>query len=848
MANKVKRLFLIGSLMAGAFMALTACDVNQFSSSSEFSNSSEEPVSSVSSSSSSNSSQEPDPIPEPVVMTGITAVSAKENYEYGEQLELTVRANYSDGTSELITDYTVEGYNAELSGTQTVTVSFGDKTCTVPVVVNERINLFPTQVLDSFATAQAITVDIPTPVGYDEWTNATDTEEDGSYFINFSTKDEGTVGVDAIADQYLILLESAGWEYTEKDGVYTATVEEGNAKVTFYTENETFNFRVDYFELYPESSSYASLLKNSSLDNVETVLFGATEKSFLASTVKDGKFSTVDYQFKSDQINTISSNIARFDVKKEGKSYTFTDAKGRKLGATDVGQLSYDEGSTEWKVVFNKDNTVIVLNADSTKGRLAYNPETGEFTTYRNVTGTNLLYPQLFIMLETPLIYATDIAISGATEVGLERATSLKIKCIPENANQFGDVVWTSSNEEVATVQNGVVRGVSVGQATITATTKSKGLLLTTSYDIEVMEIVKDEWTIMVYICGSNLESQSGLATSDIREILQVNGQPDDVNIVLETGGTTRWSYPGIAANKLSRYHVENKGIVLDEQLTKENMGKQHVLESFMNYSIENYPAYKYGLILWNHGGALDGVCFDDTSGSDSLLASEVASACENVMNTQGIIDEKFEFIGYDACLMGAQDIAEINSQYFNYMVCSEEVENGDGWTYNGWVDNLYAHEDTVSVLQAACDSFVDNYGTSSSNDQTLSLLDLSKADNYIETFETFAGLIKNKAKSNLSTFKTLLKRAKCFYDVSDYGLIDAYDAMDKIKANASYADYTAEIDAVKAAFNELVIYSRAGRGAGKAYGLALHACVGSWGNDYPQNETNFNTWRSIFF
>ena len=360
------------------------------------------------------------------------------------------------------------------------------------------------------------------------------------------------------------------------------------------------------------------------------------------------------------------------------------------------------------------------------------------------------------------------------------------------------------------------------------------------------MEIAKDEWTVMVYICGSNLESGSGLATSDIREILRVSGQPDDVNIVLETGGTTRWSYPGIAANKLSRYHVENQGIVLDQQLPKENMGKQSVLESFMNWTIEEYPAEKYGLILWNHGGALDGVCFDDTNGSDSLVATEVASACANVMEAQGI-EEKFEFIGYDACLMGVQDVAEINSDYFNYMVCSEEVENGDGWTYNGWVDNLYALEDTESILSACCDAFVDNYGTGTSNDQTLSLLKLSEMDAYFEAFETLSGLIKTKAKSNLSTFKSLLKRAKCFYDVNDYGLIDAYDAMNKIKANSSYADYAEQIEAVKTAFNDLVIYSRAGRGAGNSYGLALHACVGSW-SDYPASQTNFNTWRSIFF
>ena len=857
MANKAKKLFVIGSLLAGAFATITACELNQAGSenssvsqpSSVIESSTNEPnttsaapssISTVEPSTSSSATSTS--IPEPVVLTHIVATSTKENYEYGEQLELVVKGIYSDDSSETITDYRVEGFDANQPGTQTVTISFGDKTCTVQIVVNERINAFPKESLDTFLTNQAIATPIPTPIGYEEWANNIDYLEDGTYLYVASTKDEDN----SIAEQYSLLLGEQGWTFTEENGVYSAMTEEGDAQVTFFSKDGVFNFQVNYYELYPTATSYASLFKGNSLDDVEKVIFGDTNNNFLTSTLVDGKFSIVDYQFKSGQIETLGSNIARFSVKKENKTFTFTDAKGRKLGATDIGQLAYDEGSTEWKIVFNKDNSVIVLNADSTKGRLAYDPETGALTTYRYVTGTNLIYPQFFTLKETPLVYATDISLTGNTELGLGKATSLKIKCVPENANQFGDVVWTSSNEEVATVENGVIRGVSVGEATITATTKSRGVLLTSSYDINVVEIAKDEWTVMVYICGSNLESGSGLATSDIREILRVSGQPDDVNIVLETGGTTRWSYPGIAANKLSRYHVENQGIVLDQQLPKENMGKQSVLESFMNWTIEEYPAEKYGLILWNHGGALDGVCFDDTNGSDSLVATEVASACANVMEAQGI-EEKFEFIGYDACLMGVQDVAEINSDYFNYMVCSEEVENGDGWTYNGWVDNLYALEDTESILSACCDAFVDNYGTGTSNDQTLSLLKLSEMDAYFEAFETLSGLIKTKAKSNLSTFKSLLKRAKCFYDVNDYGLIDAYDAMNKIKANSSYADYAEQIEAVKTAFNDLVIYSRAGRGAGNSYGLALHACVGSW-SDYPASQTNFNTWRSIFF
>ena len=63
-----------------------------------------------------------------------------------------------------------------------------------------------------------------------------------------------------------------------------------------------------------------------------------------------------------------------------------------------------------------------------------------------------------------------------------------------------------------------------------------------------------DKYTIMVYMCGADLESgydgystntsQAGYATMDLNEILSVSGQPDDVNIIIQTGGAKSWACP----------------------------------------------------------------------------------------------------------------------------------------------------------------------------------------------------------------------------------------------------------------------------------------------------------------
>ena len=841
MASKVKKIFLLGSLLTSAFMTIVACDNSQVtpsnSPSSEVSApSSEAPASSV--------EPEPEPEPEPVVLTGITASSTKENYEYGEQIELLVTANYSDGSTETITNYTVEGFDSQNPGVQSVTVKYGENTAALKVVVKERPNLFPKDKLDAFLNVQAITAEIPSPVGYDEWTSFEDIEQDGTHFFKVTTKDEGVPGENSLQDQYAALLKTAEWTIEEEKDQLIASKPEGDATLEFSTKEGVFSLRVNQYVLYPDSAMFGSLLTQAAyIQNGGKILFGNVAESVVAYTLEEGKFATRKVEFKDNELKTIDHDVVRFTVEKDGSLYTFKDVKGRKLSATGVGKLSWDEGATEWKVVTQGEKTTI-MSSDKSNGRLAYDPETGALTTVANIVNTNLLYPNIISLVETPLVYATDISLDGKEEIGLGKSAALSVKTVPANANQINTVTWTSSNEEIATVnEKGVVKALALGEVTITASTKSKGKSLVASYDLDIVEFSGDAWTVMLYVCGSNLESSYGCASEDIAEILAVNGQPDDVNIIIETGGSTRWTNPKVTANKLCRFHVENKDIVLDSKLNYANMGKESTLESFINWGIEEYPADKYGLIFWNHGGALDGVCFDDINGSDSVKASEVNNVMTRVFTNKGISD-KFEFVGYDACLMQVQDIAEINSKFFNYMVTSEEVENGDGWDYEAWVDDLYAYKDTPEILKAICNGFVSSYGTSG-NDQTLSALDLSYAPAYLEAWETFAAAIKAKAKGSLSSFRNILKSAKCFEDVSSYGNVDAYDFLNKLKAKSDYSSYIDEINAVQEVFNQLVFHSAKGRAAGNAYGLCLHADFGYTG--YPASETHFNTWRSIF-
>ena len=51
----------------------------------------------------------------------------------------------------------------------------------------------------------------------------------------------------------------------------------------------------------------------------------------------------------------------------------------------------------------------------------------------------------------------------------------------------------------------------------------------------------KDSVTMMVYMLGTDLESQSGMATADLNEMLYAGMNNRKVNVLVQTGGCKRW-------------------------------------------------------------------------------------------------------------------------------------------------------------------------------------------------------------------------------------------------------------------------------------------------------------------
>lgn len=464
-------------------------------------------------------------------------------------------------------------------------------------------------------------------------------------------------------------------------------------------------------------------------------------------------------------------------------------------------------------------------------------------------------------------VTVTTVAVTGVslnkTSSDLSKGSTLALVATVTPANATNkNVTWTSSNTSVATVSDGTVTGVATGTSTITVKTVDGNK--TATCVVTVIDGPSDDYTIMIYMCGSNLESDyassnQGLASGDLKEILNVTGQPDGVNIIVETGGAKKWSSMyGISASYLERYHVSNGSLVRDAQLTKASMGLTTTFQSFLEWGLTTYPAKKTGVILWNHGGALDGCCFDENFSDDPLTNAECNTAFENAFNNTNR-NQNLEWIGYDCCLMAVQDIAEFNSQYFNYMVCSQETEGGYGWDYDGgWLDSLYEDPTgitTSDLLTQICTAFI----ADNSSESTLSALDLTKMSAYKTAWENIAsglsGIINSSSK--WSTFKNIVNQCKKFGQDTDYSqynngyVYDVFDAQDLITKCMSNSNYSSlSWSTLQTAFNNLVICSKYTSDYSGSHGLNFF-CPLSGINDssyYSTSVTNFTTWRTLCF
>ncbi len=324
----------------------------------------------------------------------------------------------------------------------------------------------------------------------------------------------------------------------------------------------------------------------------------------------------------------------------------------------------------------------------------------------------------------------------------------------------------------------------------------------------------KDTVTIMVYMCGTDLESRSGMATNDLMEMANAT-LSDKVRIIVYTGGCKSWKIQGISSSYNQIYKVEQGGLLpLVSNAGTGAMTDPNTLLDFLGYCDQNYPADRNMLIFWDHGGgSISGYGYDE---KNARAGSMTLAQIDDVLKSANM---QFDFIGFDACLMATTETALMLSKYADYMIASEETEPGVGWYYTNWLTDLCANtsKSTVEIGKKIADDFVDVCSQQCRGQKTtLSVVDLAELSGTLSTpFKAFAKDTREMiAGSEYRTVSTARANTREFAGSNRIDQIDLVDFAQNLGTDEAKALANALLSAVK--------YNRFNN-VSNAYGLSIY-------------------------
>ena len=339
----------------------------------------------------------------------------------------------------------------------------------------------------------------------------------------------------------------------------------------------------------------------------------------------------------------------------------------------------------------------------------------------------------------------------------------------------------------------------------------------------EILGGGKDVFTIMVYMCGTDLESKSGMASNDLQEMAKATiGK--NINLIVYTGGCSSWKINGISNSVNQIYKVETgKLIPLVTDAGNSTMVDSSNLTSFINYCTKNYPANRQALIFWDHGGgSVSGYGYDEKKpNAGTMDLAEINSALKNSRTT-------FDFIGFDACLMATLETGLMLDSYADYLIASEETEPGIGWYYTNWLTKLSANPsmETIEIGKNIVDDFVDECNRRCAGQKTtLSVVDLAELSATVPAELKSFATATSKLISG-SEYKTVSDARSATREFASSNRIDQVDLV-HLCTNLNTKESQELADALLGA----VKYNKTSSSITNSYGISIY---------FPYNRTNY--------
>ncbi|MBR6951470.1 MAG: peptidase C11 [Oscillospiraceae bacterium] len=326
----------------------------------------------------------------------------------------------------------------------------------------------------------------------------------------------------------------------------------------------------------------------------------------------------------------------------------------------------------------------------------------------------------------------------------------------------------------------------------------------------------QDTVTIMVYMCGTDLESRSSMGTADLSEMANAT-LSSNVNVIVYTGGCRQWKNNIVSSSVNQVYKIEGGGRLncLVDNAGTASMVSPSTLAEFIQFCAKYYPANRNELIFWDHGGgSLSGYGYDEKYASAGSMSLK---GINDALSAGGVT---FDFVGFDACLMATMENALMLTDYADYLIASEETEPGVGWYYTNWLTKLSSNPSmpTLEIGKNIVDDFVTVCNQKCPGQKTtLSVVDLAElektAPSVFRNFSTGTSqLLQTNAYKTVSTARS---------NTREFAASSRIDQVDLV--HLAYNLGTNEGKQLAETLLSAVKYNRTSSSITDAYGLSIY-------------------------
>ena len=372
--------------------------------------------------------------------------------------------------------------------------------------------------------------------------------------------------------------------------------------------------------------------------------------------------------------------------------------------------------------------------------------------------------------------------------------------------------------------------------------------------------------TVLMYIVGTDYEQpysakrffsgayNSGIKTDAlgygpanymIKGMIE-NLNPENTNIVIQTGSTDgymQWTDEQISAVGAdpSKFYIKDWYQANRWQVTKDeglklletkgdvcrdgnntgcvNIASGETIGDFLTYGVQKYPADRYIVIFFSHGGGTIKGFGAGTTISEMQKAFNMAKTATNA---------EFDIIGFAACLMGTAEWMHYLADYGKYYVASEETEVEFPWLLGDITSGIAQNQTTEQLLDTITSTYFQISGRNGVIPTNISAVDLKQVKALSGALDELSNKIatdyaSNKAKT-FNNFYVALSRSDT-YGGGELGLYDLQAVINSLNETTWYGlDYSLYNQNITDIITKSVKFNKTSPFLSESYGISFYA------------------------